>query len=32
MFNKVLFSSNSNEYTTPQDFYDKLNNEFNRDT
>ena len=29
MFNKVLFSSNSNEWTTPQDFYDKLNNEFN---
>ena len=26
---KVHFSSNSNEWETPQDFYDKLNNEFN---
>lgn len=29
MINKGLFSSNSNEYATPQDFFDELNNEFN---
>lgn len=27
--NKGLFSSNSDEWTTPQDFYDKLNKRFN---
>ena len=27
--NKVHFSSKSNEWTTPQDLYDKLNKEFN---
>jgi site-specific DNA-methyltransferase (adenine-specific) len=26
---KTLFSSNSDEWETPQDFFDKLNNEFN---
>ena len=29
MINKGLFSSSSNEWSTPQDFFDKLNNEFN---
>lgn len=28
MLNKSLFSSKTNEWATPQDFYDKLNNEF----
>ena len=28
MNTKVLFSSNSDEWATPQDFYDKLNEEF----
>lgn len=26
---KILFSSKSNEWSTPQDFFDNLNNEFN---
>jgi len=28
MLNKSLFSSNSNEWATPQDFFDKLSKEF----
>lgn len=28
---KVLFSSNSNEWSTPQDFFDELNKEFHFD-
>ena len=28
MINKGLFSSNSNEWATPKDFYDELNREF----
>lgn len=27
--NKVLFTSNSNEWETPKDLFNKLNNEFN---
>ncbi len=27
--NPVMFSSKSNEWTTPQEFFDKLNEEFN---
>lgn len=27
--NTVMFSSKSNEWTTPQEFFDKLNEEFN---
>lgn len=27
--NKIMFSSNSDEWATPQDFYEKLNKEFN---
>ena len=29
MLNKFLFTSNSNEWSTPQAFYDELNKEFN---
>jgi site-specific DNA-methyltransferase (adenine-specific) len=29
MVDKVLFSSKSNEWTTPNDFYEELNKEFN---
>lgn len=29
MNTELMFSSQSNEWATPQDFYDKLNNEFN---
>ena len=29
MINKGLFSSNSEEWATPQDFFDKLDSEFN---
>jgi len=29
MINKALFSSNSNEWETPQDLFDELNEEFN---
>lgn len=28
---KALFTSNSNEWSTPQDFFDELNKEFNFD-
>lgn len=28
MINKGVFSSNSNEWPTPQDFFDELNREF----
>lgn len=29
MINKVMFSSNTNEWSTPQEFYESLDNEFN---
>ena len=29
MINKALFSSNSDNWATPQDFYEDLNKEFN---
>ena len=29
MVNKALFSSNSDEWSTPQDIYEALDNEFN---
>lgn len=29
MNNKLMFSSNSDEWSTPEDFYEKLNKEFN---
>lgn len=29
MINQALFSSNSDDWETPQDLFDKLNNEFN---
>ena len=28
MINKALFTSNTNEWATPQDFFNKLNEEF----
>lgn len=31
MVNKTLFSSNSDEWATPQDFFDEMNNEFGFD-
>lgn len=31
MVNKTLFSSNSDEWATPQDFFDEMNNEFDFD-
>jgi len=32
MNNDLMFSSKSNEWTTPQDFFDKVNEEFDFDT
>lgn len=31
MLNKSLFTSNTNEWATPQDFFNELNKEFNFD-
>ena len=31
MVSKTLFSSNSDEWTTPQDLFDEMNDEFNFD-